>query len=146
MFLILENIKNYFLMLRVKNRRKRSQFKLFLIWLTLIIVVTFVFYFINNYYNVNSLETYSNKIIKTTSEPIESNNIYPKQNPIQLNDITPKQNPLKLDNISTNVNNLNESKKLVENFKETNLYNQILNDVANIPKPLSFVDNYNFEF
>ena len=46
-------------------------------------------------------------------------------------------------------NNTISPQNLGDNIKineDNSLYNQILKDVANIPKPLKFVDNYNFEF
>ena len=110
---IIDKINN----IRIKNRNKKSNFKLFLIWLTVLIIITLIFY----YFDLFKLD-----------DQIGNNLI--ELNPLFDNKIIP--NPVSTQNLGDNIK-IN---------KDNNLYNQILKDVGNIPKPLKFVDNYNFEF
>lgn len=121
---LFNNFKNK---IRKKNRKKKSQFKLLLIWLTLIIIISCIFY-IFNYYYPESIEISENKeynnVINYQSSKLNTENYISK----------PALNPVKV-----------ISKPNIPSPKEIKLIDEILADVSKIPKPLNNVDNYNFE-
>jgi hypothetical protein len=103
---IKEDINNY----RRRKRYKPNYFlKYFLIWISLILLITLVYLYIIDEFEI------VNKIIK---EPI-----------------TIIKEPIK---------QVNE--KIIKQLPErSKLYEEIMNTVSNIPKPLNFVDNFSFD-
>ena len=109
---ISEKINNF----KRENRNKPSFYKLFLLWFTLIILITTIFYIIDNLNNEFC--------------------IYNIESPI--NDIS-ENNDIKLPNL---ISNLQQDE--IYNPPKSDLYSNILNDIGKIPKPLSFVDDFDF--
>ena len=107
---ISEKIDNF----KRRNRSRPSFYRLFLLWLTLIILITVIFYIIDNL-NTNKL-----RIVKIDSP---------------LNDLVEEK---------INLPNIVYNKKVSYSPEKTDLYNDILNKVGQIPKPLSFVDDFNY--
>ena len=101
-----EDINNY----RRRKRHKPNYFlKYFLIWISLILLITLIYlYIIDDFEIVKEIVKEPIKIIK---EPIK-----------QINETVVKQLP-----------------------ERSKLYEEIMNTVSNIPKPLKFVDNFSFD-
>ena len=101
-----EDISNY----RRRKRYKPNYFlKYFLIWISLILLITLIYlYIIDDFEIVKEIVIEPIKIIK---EPIK-----------QINETVVKQLP-----------------------ERSKLYEEIMNTVSNIPKPLKFVDNFSFD-
>lgn len=102
---ISEKINNF----KRRNRNKPSYYRLFLLWLTLIILITAIFYIMDNL-NLKKL-----RVIKF-ERPLEEK--------VEL--------PNKVYN------------KMSYSPDKSELYNEILSKVGEIPKPLSFVDDFDF--
>ena len=137
---------------RRRNRNQPSYYRLFLFWLTLIILITAIFYILNNLGFENTLSDSS------------INNVEYSNNPIGL---TVKSNmstmpaPVTGTMQSTNISNIiNESKNIepiasnivstvsqqgIYEVPKTELYHEVLNQVGKIPKPLSFVDDFDYK-
>ena len=100
-----EDINNY----RRRKRYKPNYFlKYFLIWISLILLITLIYlYIIDDFEIVKEIVKEPIKIIK---EPIK-----------QINETVVRQLP-----------------------ERSKLYEEIMNTVSNIPKPLKFVDNFSF--
>lgn len=100
-----EDINNY----RRRKRYKPNYFlKYFLIWISLILLITLIYlHIIDDFEIVKEIVKEPIKIIK---EPIK-----------QINETVVKQLP-----------------------ERSKLYEEIINTVSNIPKPLKFVDNFSF--
>ena len=100
-----EDINDY----RRRKRYKPNYFlKYFLIWISLILLITLIYlYIIDDFEIVKEIVKEPIKIIK---EPIK-----------QINETVVRQLP-----------------------ERSKLYEEIMNTVSNIPKPLKFVDNFSF--
>ena len=106
-----EKINNF----KRRNRNQPSHYRFFLFWLSLIILITAIFYVINN---LNKNKYYFFEIESSMNDVVDSNQI-----------------------------NLISSISQEEIFKppKSELYENILNDIQRIPKPLSFVDDFDFK-
>lgn len=110
-----DDIKEY----RRKKRNKPNYFlKYFLIWISLILLSTLIYLYI-----IDEFGIIEKPVIKTIIEPVKEKIIEPVK------------------------------EKIIEPVKETivqqlpqrsKLYEEIMNTVSNIPKPLKFVDNFSF--
>ena len=111
-----------------RNRNKPNYYRLFLFWLSLIILITAIFYI---------LGLFEKNLVELKLQPeFEQNNLSPN---IQINNSSP--------NIKSKDNNLDSTISLnnVSDISKSKLCTDILNSVSKIPKPLNFVDDYNFE-
>lgn len=102
---------------KIRNRNKPLYYRLFLFWLTLIILITAIFYIINDL---------NNELC-----------IYKIESPI--NEIS-KNNDINLPNLISTF-----SQEEIYTPPKSDLYSHILNDIGRIPKPLSFVDDIDFK-
>ena len=130
--LLSDKINNF----RRRNRNQPSYYRLFLFWLTLIILITAIFYILNNL-GLDSI-TSNNK-----NEIVEATNIA----------VLPTQPTTGISNIIENASNIEPSTNLVSTVSQSGiyaapkseLYHEVLNQVGKIPKPLSFVDDFNYK-
>ncbi len=101
-----EDINNY----RRRKRYKPNYFlKYFLIWISLILLITLIYLYI-----IDEFEFVKKIVVKSTNNLIKE--------------------PVKQIN-----------KKVVEQLPQrSKLYEEIMETVSNIPKPLKFVDNFSF--
>ena len=113
---IINNLANDIKEYRRRRRSKPNYFlKYFLIWISLILVSTLIYLYISD-----DFEIIENSVLKETIiEPVKETIIEPVKETI----IQPiiKQLP-----------------------QRSKLYEEIMNTVSNIPKPLKFVDNFSF--
>ena len=132
--LLSDKINNF----RRRNRNQPSYYRLFLFWLTLIILITAIFYILNNLSLGNI----------ASSNNLNENNIAEVTN-IQLS--TPPSTGISsiiLDNTNMEpVTNLvsTVSQSGIYDAPKSELYHEVLNQVGKIPKPLSFVDDFNYK-
>lgn len=116
-----EKINDY----KRRNRNKKSYYKYFLVWISLVILITAIFYCINyNLYEKNS-EVYP-IIREEISYPAQLSENYD----IKMPPATVRQNNI-MEIPKTNVSR--------------NLYDEVLRTVNKIPPPLNFVDDVKFE-
>lgn len=106
-----EKINNF----KKRNRNKPSHYRFLLFWLTLIILITAIFYVIDSLY-------------KNTCYFLEIEN--------SINDISENNNVNLISSIS---------QEEIYKPPKSDLYNNILNDIGRIPKPLSYVDDFDFK-
>ena len=132
---------------RRRNRNQPSYYRLFLFWLTLIILISAIFCILNNlgFENTNLVNN-----IKSIDNSKISNNI-PISTSTDISNNIPStgisniiSNKL---NIEPNSSNLvaTVSQQGVYDAPKTELYHEVLNQVGKIPKPLSFVDDFNYK-
>ena len=103
---ISEKIDNF----KRRNRSRPSFYRLFLLWLTLVILISAIFYSLDKL-NLNRL-----RVVKFERPPIEEK--------------------VELPNIVYN--------KMSYSPEKSELYHEIINKVGQIPKPLSFIDDFDF--
>ena len=103
---ISEKIDNF----KRRNRSRPSFYRLFLLWLTLIILISAIFYSLDKL-NLNRL-----RVVKFERPLVEEK--------------------VELPNIVYN--------KMSYSPEKSELYHEILNKVGQIPKPLSFIDDFDF--
>jgi len=132
--LLSDKINNF----RRRNRNQPSYYRLFLFWLTLIILITAIFYILNN----------------LGFQDIASNNKFNENNIVKLTNIAlPTQPPTGISNIVPDNSNIEPVRNLVSTVSQSGiyaapkseLYHEVLNQVGQIPKPLSFVDDFNYK-
>jgi hypothetical protein len=138
---ISEKINNF----RRRNRNQPVYYRLFLFWLTLIILITAIFYILNNLgfeNNLSESKLSSNISQIPISTPIETG----IGTGIQDIPITGIQDIAKetVDQISSNLVST-VSQQGIYDAPKTELYHEVLNNVAKIPKPLSFVDDFDYK-
>ena len=93
-----------------RNRNKPSYYRLFLLWLTLVILISAIFYSLDKL-NLNRL-----RVVKFEGPLVEEK--------------------VELPNIVYN--------KMSYSPEKSELYHEIINKVGQIPKPLSFIDDFDF--
>jgi len=132
---------------RRRNRNQPSYYRLFLFWLTLIILITAIFYILNNlgFENTNL----ANKLESIDNSKLSIN--IPIATSTEISKIIPSTGisniiPNKLDINPTSTNLVaTVSQQGVYDAPKTELYHEVLNQVGKIPKPLSFVDDFNYK-
>jgi hypothetical protein len=126
---------------RRRNRNKPTYYRLFLFWLTMIILVTIVFYILNNLDLENNLnnEELSYNPTNISDNIINSTNISPP------NPTGPIFNSNNINHISAAKGVSTISQASIYEVPKSQLYHEVLNKVAQIPKPLSFVDDFNYK-
>ena len=133
--LLSDKINNF----RRRNRNQPSYYRLFLFWLTLIILITTIFYILNNL----GLDTITSNNNFNENEIVEATNIA----------VLPTQPTTGISNIIENNSNMEPITNLVSTVSQSGiyaapkseLYHEVLNQVGKIPKPLSFVDDFNYK-
>jgi hypothetical protein len=121
---IINNLNNDINEYRRRKRNRPNYFlKYFLIWISLILLSTLIYLYIIDDFDVIKNSSLNEPIIKTIVEPIKETVIEPVKETI-------------IDPIKENI-----VKQLPQRSK---LYEEIMNTVSNIPKPLKFVDNFSF--
>ena len=136
-----------------RNRNKPSYYRLFLFWLTLIILISAVFYILNNVKidksSVKSKIKISNtpSITKTMNTPPTTSIMNtPPTTGIQSNSTGLETSDLVSKELSSVLNGVTTiSQPAVYEVPKTELYHEVLNTVAKIPKPLNFVDDFDFK-
>jgi len=125
---------------RRRNRNQPSYYRLFLFWLTLIILITAIFYILNNLgfenaKSINNLNSFDNSNLSINTPIAKSTEI---SNNIVSTGIS---------NIEANTSNLvaTVSQQGIYDTPKTELYHEVLNQVGKIPKPLSFVDDFDYK-
>lgn len=113
---IINNLNNDINEYRRRKRNKPNYFlKYFLIWVSLVLISTLIYLYIIDEFDIIKNPVLKEPIIKTIVEPVKEKIIEPvKENIV-------KQLP-----------------------QRSKLYEEIMNTVSNIPKPLKFVDNFSF--
>ena len=133
--LLSDKINNF----RRRNRNQPSYYRLFLFWLTLIILITAIFYILNN----------------LALDNIVSNNNFNENDITEVTNIAvlPTQPTTGISNIIQDNSNMEPISNLVSTVSQpgiyaapkSELYHEVLNQVGKIPKPLSFVDDFNYK-
>ena len=132
--LLSDKINNF----RRRNRNQPSYYRLFLFWLTLIILITAIFYILNNLGldNIASNNNFNeNDITEVTNIAL------PTQPSTGISNIIP-DNP-SIEPITNLVSTVSQSG--IYAAPKSELYHEVLNQVGKIPKPLSFVDDFNYK-
>lgn len=132
--LLSDKINNF----RRRNRNQPSYHRLFLFWLTLIILISAIFYILNNLSldKISSINNFNKKNIREVTN-------------IQLS--TPTSTGIS--SIIPDNTNMEPVTNLVSTVSQSGiytapkseLYHEVLNQVGKIPKPLSFVDDFNYK-
>ena len=132
--LLSDKINNF----RRRNRNQPSYYRLFLFWLTLIILITAIFYILNNL-SLNN---------------IASNNNFNKNNIAEVTNIQLSTPPSTgISSMTPDNTNMEIATNLVSTVSQSGiyaapkseLYHEVLNQVGKIPKPLSFVDDFSYK-
>lgn len=110
-----------------RNRNKRSYYKYFLIWISLVILITAIFYCLNKSININKNVE---EIYPLVSNITELSTQLPERYDVRIPPVTVAQSNI-MDIPKTNVSR--------------NLYDEVLRTVNKIPPPLNFVDDVKFE-
>ena len=132
--LLSDKINNF----RRRNRNQPSYYRLFLFWLTLIILLTAVFYILNNlgFQDLASNNNFNeNDIVKVTDIAL------PTQPTTGISNVIPDN--LNIEPVSNLVSTVSQSG--IYAAPKSELYHEVLNQVGKIPKPLSFVDDFNYK-
>lgn len=128
--LLSDKINNF----RRRNRNQPSYYRLFLFWLTLIILITAIFYILNNL-GFDSITSSKNNIAEVTNIQLST----PPSTGIS-NFVPDNTNMEPISNLVSTV-----SQSGIYAAPKSELYHEVLNQVGKIPKPLSFVDDFNYK-
>lgn len=119
-----------------RNRNKRSYYKYFLIWISLIILITAIFYCINRNINKNVEEIYP-LVSNITELPMQLPERY-----TELSTQLPERYDVRIPPVTVAQSNIMDIPKT---NVSRNLYDEVLRTVNKIPPPLNFVDDVKFE-
>jgi len=132
-----------------RNRNRPSYYRYFLIWLSLIILFTAIFYNLGLFnFDNNSI---SENIINEVS--INSPNLYKINSTLPINKRLSLPNPPSLPNPTSlpleEIKSPFPAATVIQTnaaiVPQTSLYDEVLKTVGSIPPPLKFVDDYKFE-
>lgn len=132
--LLSDKINNF----RRRNRNQPSYYRLFLFWLTLIILLTAIFYILNNL-SLNKIASNNNLNENNIAEVTDIQLSTPPSTGIS-SIIPDNTNTVPVTNLVSTV-----SQSGIYAAPKSELYHEVLNQVGKIPKPLSFVDDFNYK-